>query len=275
MNQTGKESTATSQKQHSSEAESFVKALRGVRYQVKDVSGAVAFYTKQLGFKLDQQTLPAFAQVSVGNLKLILSGPGASGSRPMPDGHHQEPGGWNRVVLQVTDLENRIETLKKAGLHFRNEMEAGPGGKQIQLEDPDGNPIELFEPSESQMKQESLKEAAVEFMSLVASGKVQEAYDRHVSRDFRHHNPYFRGDAQSLRTAMAENAEKNPNKTLDVQFALEDGDRVAVFSRITQNPGDRGGAVVHIFRFEGDRIAELWDVGQEIPANSVNENGMF
>ena len=150
MNQTGKESTATSQRQGSPEKESFIKSLRGVRYQVKDVSRSVDFYTKQLGFKLDLQHLPAFAQVSIGNLKLILSGPGASGSRPMPDGHHQEPGGWNRVVLEVTDLQSCIESLQKAGLRFRNEMETGPGGKQIQLEDPDGNSIELFEPSESQ-----------------------------------------------------------------------------------------------------------------------------
>jgi glyoxylase I family protein len=149
MNQTGKESISTSQEQHSSEAESIIKAFWGVRYQVKDVSRSVAFYTQRLGFKLDRQALPAFAQVSVGNLKLILSGPGASGSRPMPDGQNQGPGGWNRVVLQVTDLQNRIEALKKAGLRFRNEMEVGPGGKQIQLEDPDGNPIELFEPAQS------------------------------------------------------------------------------------------------------------------------------
>ena len=125
-----------------------IVGLWGVRYQVKDVSRSVAFYTQRLGFKLDLQALPAFAQVSVGNLKLILSGPGASGSRPMPDGQTQGPGGWNRVVLQVTDLQNRIEALKKAGLRFRNEMEVGPGGKQIQLEDPDGNPIELFEPAQ-------------------------------------------------------------------------------------------------------------------------------
>jgi glyoxylase I family protein len=103
------------------------------------------FYTRQLGFNLDHQHLPAFAQVSVAGLKLILSGPGASGSRPMPDGRPQEPGGWNRVILRVTDLPARIETLRKSGLDFRNEMEVGPGGKQIQLEDPDGNPIELFE----------------------------------------------------------------------------------------------------------------------------------
>jgi len=120
----------------------------GVRYQVKDVKRSVDFYTQQLGLKLDMQTVPAFAQVSVGNLKLILSGPGASGSRRMPDGREQEPGGWNRIVLQVDDLPARIATLKKAGLRFRNEMEVGPGGRQIQLEDPDGNPIELFEPAQ-------------------------------------------------------------------------------------------------------------------------------
>jgi glyoxylase I family protein len=127
--------------------QSVVLGLWGVRYQVKDVSRSVDFYTKQLGLKLDMQNLPAFGQVSIGNLKLILSGPGASGSRPMPDGHKQEAGGWNRIVLQVKDLPARIEALKKAGLHFRNEMEVGPGGKQILLEDPDGNPIELFEPA--------------------------------------------------------------------------------------------------------------------------------
>jgi glyoxylase I family protein len=107
----------------------------------------LAFYTQQLGFKLDHKNLPAFGQVSVGNLKLILSGPGASGSRPMPDGHQQEPGGWNRVILQVADLPARIEALKNAGVHFRNQMEVGPGGRQVQLEYPDGNPIELFEPA--------------------------------------------------------------------------------------------------------------------------------
>lgn len=85
--------------------------------------------------------------MSLGDFKLLISGPGASGSRPMPDGHRQEPGGWNRVVLRVSDLPGRIEALTKAGLHFRNAMEIGPGGKQIQLEDPDGNPIELFEPA--------------------------------------------------------------------------------------------------------------------------------
>jgi len=128
-------------------SQTFVKGLWGVRYQVKDVSRSINFYTHQLGFKLDHQNLPAFGQVSLGNLKLILSGPGASGSRQMPDGQQQRPGGWNRIILQVDDLPAQIETLKQAGLHFRNEMEVGPGGKQIQLEDPDGNPIELFQPA--------------------------------------------------------------------------------------------------------------------------------
>ena len=122
--------------------------LWGVRYQVKDVQRSIAFYTQTLHFNLDRQNLPAFGQVSIGDLKLILSGPGASGSRPMPDGRQQEPGGWNRVVLKVKDLSAFIGDLKNQGVRFRNEMEIGPGGKQIQIEDPDGNPIELFEPAE-------------------------------------------------------------------------------------------------------------------------------
>ena len=150
MTQTAKQSSDKSTQNRTPVAGShgFVKSFWGVRYQVKDVSRSINFYTQQLGFKLDHQNLPAFGQVSVGNLKLILSGPGASGSRPIPDGRKQEPGGWNRVILEVENLPARIETLKKAGQRFRNEMEAGPGGKQIQLEDPDGNPIELFEPAD-------------------------------------------------------------------------------------------------------------------------------
>jgi glyoxylase I family protein len=129
------------------ERHTFVKGVHGVRYQVADVARSVAFYTRQLGFTLEHQQLPAFASVSLGDAQLLLSGPGASGSRPMPDGHRQEPGGWNRVVLKVADLPGFIEALKQAGLRFRNEMETGPGGRQIQVEDPDGNPIELFEPA--------------------------------------------------------------------------------------------------------------------------------
>jgi glyoxylase I family protein len=124
-----------------------IRGFHGVRYQTKDVERSVAFYTRQLGFKLEHQVLPAFATVSMGPLKLLLSGPAASGSRPLPDGRKQEPGGWNRVVLHADDLAAQIESMKKAGLRLRNEMEVGPAGKQVQLEDPDGNPVELFEPA--------------------------------------------------------------------------------------------------------------------------------
>ena len=125
----------------------FVKGFHGVRYQVRDVLRSVAFYTGHLGFTVAHQQPPAFASLSLGDAHLLLSGPGASGSRPMPDGQKQEPGGWNRVVLHVADLPALIETLRKAGIRFRNEMESGPAGRQIQIEDPDRNPIELFEPA--------------------------------------------------------------------------------------------------------------------------------
>jgi glyoxylase I family protein len=125
----------------------FVHGVHGVRYQVTDVARSVAFYTSHLGFTLEHQQLPAFASVSLGGAQILLSGPQASGSRPMPNGQRQESGGWNRVVLRVTDLPALIETLKQVGLRFRNDMETGPGGKQIQVDDPDGNPIELFEPA--------------------------------------------------------------------------------------------------------------------------------
>jgi glyoxylase I family protein len=121
--------------------------FHGVRYQVKDVERSAAFYSTHLGFKVVHQQQPAFATLSLGPLDLLLSGPGASGSRPMPDARRQEPGGWNRVVLRVTDLQSWVERLKNAGTRFRNEIESGPAGSQIQIEDPDGNPIELFEPS--------------------------------------------------------------------------------------------------------------------------------
>jgi glyoxylase I family protein len=125
----------------------FVKSVHGIRYQVKDVARAVAFYTQHLGFKLEHQQLPAFASISLGSSRILLSGPGASGSRPMPDGRRQEPGGWNRVVLRVADLPGCIASLERGGLRFRNQMETGPGGRQVQIEDPDGNAIELFEPA--------------------------------------------------------------------------------------------------------------------------------
>lgn len=121
--------------------------FHGVRHQTKDVSRAVAFYRDRLGFQVEHQQLPAFASVTLGPLRILLSGPGASGSRRMPNGETQEPGGWNRVVLRVTDLEKLVGELRSAGVQFRNEIESGPGGKQIQALDPDGNPIELFQPA--------------------------------------------------------------------------------------------------------------------------------
>ena len=130
------------------ELKRFVRGFRGVRYQVAEISRSIEFYTAQLGFNLEKQHHPEFAEVSAGDLRLILSAPGASGSRAMPSGEHQAPGGWNRVILQVDDLAARIVELKEAGVKLRNELEQGPGGKQIQIEDPDGNPIELFEPAQ-------------------------------------------------------------------------------------------------------------------------------
>lgn len=117
-----------------------------VRYHVKDLARAITFYTEQLGFELKQRAGSAFAAVSRGSLVLLLGGPGSSGSRVMPDGRTQEPGGWNRIVLYVPDLAASIERLRGAGVHFRNAIETGPGGSQIQIEDPDGNPIELHQP---------------------------------------------------------------------------------------------------------------------------------
>jgi glyoxylase I family protein len=124
-----------------------IVGVHGVRYQVTDVARAAAFYASHLGFTLEHQQLPAFASVSLGDFTLLLSGPGASGSRLMPGGEPQKPGGSNRVVLRVIDLPAQIYALKNAGVRFRNEVETGPGGRQIQIEDPDGNPIELFEPA--------------------------------------------------------------------------------------------------------------------------------
>jgi glyoxylase I family protein len=133
--------------QSHSDARGLIKSVHGIRYHVTDVARSVAFYTQHLGFTLQHQQLPAFASVSLGDSQILLSGPGASGSRPMPNGQRQEPGGWNRIVLRVSDLPGCIAALKGAGLRFRNELESGPGGRQIQIEDPDGNPIELFEPA--------------------------------------------------------------------------------------------------------------------------------
>ncbi|HSA54642.1 MAG TPA: nuclear transport factor 2 family protein [Gemmatimonadaceae bacterium] len=119
------------------------------------------------------------------------------------------------------------------------------------------------------------KQIATSFLRDVATGRVREAFLAHVAADFRHHNAYFRGDAKSLMTAMEENARQNPQKALDVHHALEDGDLVAVHSHVRHSPDDPGAALVHLFRFQGNRIVELWDIAQMITADSPNENGIF
>jgi glyoxylase I family protein len=136
--------------EHSADTTTIARAttaFHGVRYLVADVKRAIDFYTTHLGFNVEHQQLPMFATLALGPLKILLSGPGASGSRPLPDGERQSPGGSNRVVLRVKDLPAVIEALRSAGLAFRNTMETGPAGRQIQVLDPDGNPIELFEPA--------------------------------------------------------------------------------------------------------------------------------
>jgi catechol 2,3-dioxygenase-like lactoylglutathione lyase family enzyme len=116
-----------------------------VRYMIDDVAAALAFYTTHLGFETESEALPAFAAVTRGPLRLLLSGPESSGRRPMPDGRKTTPGGWNRIQIPVDDLEQEVEKLRAAGLRFRNEILSGVGGSQIILDDPFGNPIELFQ----------------------------------------------------------------------------------------------------------------------------------
>jgi catechol 2,3-dioxygenase-like lactoylglutathione lyase family enzyme len=118
-----------------------------VRYMVDDVQTAIEFYTQHLDFELRTSAAPAFADVTRGNLRLLLSGPASSAGRPMPDGATPGPGGWNRIHLIVSDISSEVARLRDAGLQFRNDIVTGPGGSQILLEDPSGNVIELFQPA--------------------------------------------------------------------------------------------------------------------------------
>jgi catechol 2,3-dioxygenase-like lactoylglutathione lyase family enzyme len=122
-------------------------ATVNVRYMVDDIEAAVAFYTTHLGFTLLSKAAPAFADVERDGLRLLLSGPTSSAGRPMPDGRRPGPGGWNRIHLIVEDLASEVNRLRAAGVHFRNDIVTGPGGAQILLDDPAGNPIELFRPA--------------------------------------------------------------------------------------------------------------------------------
>jgi len=123
------------------------ESLVNVRYMVDDVEAAIAFYTTHFGFTLLSSAPPAFADVVRGNLRLLLSGPRSSAGRPMPDGRQPAPGGWNRLHFVVEDIQVEVERLRAAGVRFRNDIISGPGGKQIVLDDPSGNPIELFQPA--------------------------------------------------------------------------------------------------------------------------------
>jgi catechol 2,3-dioxygenase-like lactoylglutathione lyase family enzyme len=122
-------------------------ATANVRYMIDDVPTAIDFYTRHLGFKLDQDASPAFAAVTRDGLRLLLSGPSSSGRRPMPDGARPVPGGWNRIEIVVDDLAAEVDRLRDEGVTFRNDIVTGPGGSQIVVDDPDGNPIELFQPA--------------------------------------------------------------------------------------------------------------------------------
>jgi catechol 2,3-dioxygenase-like lactoylglutathione lyase family enzyme len=123
------------------------EGLVNVRYMVVDVEASIAFYTEHLGFSLRTSAAPAFADVTRGNLRLLLSGPRSSAGRPMPDGAEPGPGGWNRIHLIVSDIAAEVERLRSVGLTFRNDVVKGPGGQQILLEDPSGNLVELFQPA--------------------------------------------------------------------------------------------------------------------------------
>ena len=118
-----------------------------VRYMVDDVDQAKDFYTSKFGFQPGHDASPAFAEVTRGNLRLLLAGPKSSAGRPMPDGSQPEPGGWNRIHFVVDDIAAEVERLRAAGVSFRNEIVSGPGGQQILVDDPSGNPIELFQPA--------------------------------------------------------------------------------------------------------------------------------
>jgi catechol 2,3-dioxygenase-like lactoylglutathione lyase family enzyme len=123
-------------------------ATISVRYIVEDVGEAIAFYTRHLGFGVEFNPAPGFAILSRGDMRLLLNAPGAGGAgQVMPDGRKPEPGGWNRIQLEVHDLASEVESMRDSGAHFRSDIVSGRGGKQILLEDPSGNPIELFEPS--------------------------------------------------------------------------------------------------------------------------------
>jgi predicted SnoaL-like aldol condensation-catalyzing enzyme len=125
------------------------------------------------------------------------------------------------------------------------------------------------------MSEISYKEIASDFLNLAAKGESRKAFNLYVHKNFKHHNAYFKGDAETIMVAMEESAKANPNKTFEIKRVLNDGNFIAAHSFIKQSPNELGWAVVHIFRFEEDKIIEMWDLGQALPEEIINENGMF
>ncbi len=172
----------------------------------------------------------------------------------------------NVSTTQIKQLHgigpNAVNTLRRAlaarGLSFSDELEMTGAS-----------------PMTTTTQRIKHADAAVAFLKMASSGQVSDAYEKYVSANFRHHNPYFKGDATTLAAAMVENARQNPGKSIDIYHTLEDGDLVAVHACVHFKPSDRGVATIHLFRFEDDRIVELWDVGQAVPEDSPNTYGMF
>ena len=163
--------------------------LVSVRYMVDDVDQAVDFYTRNFGFKLGQDASPAFADVVRGDLRLLLAGPESSAGRPMPDGRKPEPGGWNRIHFVVDDIESEVERLRSAGLIFRNDIISGPGGQQILVDDPSGNPIELFQPADNRAHRVTWDLGDQEFESVRALS-AQKRYEYFIKRAASHGELY-------------------------------------------------------------------------------------
>ncbi len=252
---------------------------------VDDQDKALTFYTEVLGF-VKKRDIPVgeFRWLTVvspeepGGTELLLEPNDNPAAKTFQKALYEQ--GIPVTSFAVQDVQKEYKRMKKLGVVFtRKPTKTGPVTIAV-FDDTSGNLIQLGELSNLEQDSEtagkiSRKEAAISYLRLASSGKVRQAYDAYIGPNFRHHNPYFKGDAQALMAAMEENATKFPDKLLEVQRALEDGDFVAVHSRVQLKPGDAGVATVHIFRFEGDHIVELWDVGQAVPEDSPNENGMF
>lgn len=188
------------------------------------------------------------------------------------------PAQYPSVVIAVQDVKESMKKVTENGGEILGEPMEVPGiGLYVSFYDTEMNRVAMLQPvpMEEPAGPEDKKEAAQAFLRLVVSRKIAEAYEKYIHPDFRHHNPFFQGDRQSLLTAMTESHAQFPKMTLEIQRVLQDGNLVAVHSRIQLNTDKPVMTVVHIFRFEGSKIVEFWDIGQEIPKDSPNEYGAF